>query len=291
MATAGQIQGDASAVGGIRRADGTTFGLDRAQVLTLTFSLLAANALLSKIFSGIARDGLIYSILNTFEVSVIVWGGLYLGLKFARSVEPEPLTATDKAVTVAAIVACFLPLSPLTWPVMSATAIYFIWASRQRAQTHMGWVMLAVTVPMFWSKQLFSVFSNFFLAIDASIVASITGTTRVSNVVAMPNGAGYMQIAAPCSSMANVSLALCCWVLFTQATDTRWKPGNTLWCALACLAVMSINIFRISLIGYFPQHFDLLHGPIGSSAASWASLIVVVLICNYGVGRGKSASV
>jgi exosortase/archaeosortase family protein len=269
----------------------TFFGLERPQVLMLTFVLLASNALLSKIVTGITRDGFTYAFLNTFEVSVIVWGGLYLGLRFARSVSVEPLSVADKLVVVFAIAACFLPLSPLTWPVLSVVAIYFIWASTQRAQTRMGWAFLAVTVPMFWSKQLFSVFSNFFLAIDASIVASITGTERVSNVVAMPNGAGFMQIAAPCSSMANVSLAMCCWMLFTQATNSGWRPGNLLWCGLACVAVMSINIFRISMIGYFPEHFELLHGPIGSSVASWASLFVVIIICNYGVGRGQAKSV
>ncbi|APO72542.1 hypothetical protein IE4872_PD02028 (plasmid) [Rhizobium gallicum] len=267
-------------------------GLSRPQMLTLIFALLASNALLSKIATGIARDGWIYSLINTFEVSAIVWGGLVLGIRYAWRVEPSPISPLDKVVAGAAVLVCLLPLSPITWPLMSIVALYFIATapSSLSAQSHAGWIFLAVTVPMFWSKQLFSVFSNFFLAIDASLVASITGTERTSNIVAMPGGAGYLQIAAPCSSMANVSLALLCWVLFTQLNNSRWRPRNMMWCAFACLSVMAINVFRITLIGYFPQHFDLLHGPIGASVVSWVSLIVVVLVCNYGVRNGRNSA-
>lgn len=267
-------------------------GLNKPELITLIFALLASNAILSKIATGIARDGWIYAAINTFEVSAIVWGGLAIGLRYAWRIEPTKINGLDKFVAVAAFLACLLPLSPLTWPFMSVVAIYFIATSSGSTsdQAHAGWIFLAVTVPMFWSKQLFSVFSNFFLAIDASLVAGITGTERTSNIVAMPGGAGYMQIAAPCSSMANVSLALLCWVLFTQVNDMRWRPRNMLWCGLACLSVVSINVFRITLIGYFPQHFDLLHGPIGASVVSWLSLIVVVLICNYGVRNGRNST-
>lgn len=268
-------------------------GLAKPEALALVFSLLAANALLSKIATGVARDGWIYSVGNTFEVSVIVWAGLFLGLRYAWQVSAEPLSVADDVVIVGALVACLLPLSPLTWPVLSAVALYFIVTAKssQSAQSHAAWIFLAVTVPMFWSRQLFSVFSDFFLSIDASLVASITGTERVSNVVAMPNGAGFMQIAAPCSSMANVSLALLCWVLFTQANNTRWKPKNMLWCGLACLCVMAVNVTRITLIGYFPEHFELLHGPIGSSVASWSSLLVVVGVCHLGMKNDRSRPV
>lgn len=260
-------------------------GLNRPQLITLIFTLLASNAVLSKIATGIARDGWVYAAVNTFEVSAIVWAGLAIALRYTWRIELGVIRSSDKFVGVAALLICLLPLSPLTWPFMSIVALYFIVTSTRPTsnQAHAGWIFLAVTAPMFWSKRLFSLFSDFFLAIDATLVAGITGTERTSNIVAMPGGVGYMQIAAPCSSMANISLALLCWVLFTQTSDTRWRPRNLLWCGLACISVMSINVLRITLIGYFPQHYELLHGPIGASVVSWLSLIVVVLVCNYGV--------
>lgn len=275
----------------LKLAPGTSaglLGLNRPELLTFGAVMLACNALMPTLIDGVARDGLVYSLANTFEISVIVWAALYIGVNFSAQVERTPATRLDKVAVGLATFASLLPLGPFTWIALAAFAIYMIVESRDRplsSQARAGWVFLAMTVPMFWSKRLFAFLADFFLAIDASLVASITQTKRTANLVEMPGGAGFLQIAAPCSSMANVSLAILCWVLFNQATSARWTPLNMVWCGLACVAVVAINVTRISLIGFFPRYYDLLHGPIGSTVWSWLTIIVVFCICYLGARR------
>ena len=264
-------------------------GLTRAELLSSLYVLSTANALLPLIVGGIANDGLIYAVLNTFEVSAIVWGGLVLGIAYSLRGDGS-VRLGDKVLSVVTVLGCMLPLGVATWGFVTLVALYGILSSRRKAgdwQYRAGWAFLATTVPMFWSKRLFNLFSETILAVDATFVSSITQTERISNLVAIPGGKGYLQIAAQCSSLANISLAVLCWVLFTQATGVRWQIANLVWCSVACLAVISINVIRISMIGFYPHYYELLHGPIGNTVASWMTIFTVLTICYYGVGRGR----
>lgn len=266
-----------------------TFGLTRSELFTLVFLVAVCNALLPAISEGIARDGLGYSMLNTFEVSAIVWAGIYLGLSHSSRIVPSQIHRLDEIVAATILLACLLPLGPFAWVVLTGFAVYTILSAEDMMtqQAHAGWVMLAVSVPMFWSKRLFNFFADFFLSIDARLVSAITQTDRTANLVDMPGGKGVLQIAAACSSMANVSLAILCWVLFTQSNNVRWRPRNLAWCVLACLSVVFINVTRISLIGFFPHYYDLLHGPTGSTVVSWLDVVVIGTICYFGIKRGS----
>jgi exosortase/archaeosortase family protein len=154
-----------------------------------------------------------------------------------------------------------------------------------------GWIFLALAFPMFWSKRLFNILAEYFLSLDAILVSSITHTQRISNLVEMPGGDGFLEIAPRCSSMANVSLAVLCWVLFTQTRRTEWRPANIVWCSAACLLVIVINVTRISLIGFFPSYYDLLHGDVGSTITNWLTVIAVFAVCNYGARRAPLNSI
>lgn len=254
--------------------------LSNTQFWSAVVIALVSNALLSTVI-GSFEISPIYAVANTFEISAIVWFGLYIAIKFIWNMEPREFDRTGKAVGLTALVVCFVPLGPATWVFVSAVALFMIGRSSHWStnQARGGWILLAISFPMFWSKRAFNLFSEFFLSLDASLVSSITNTERTGNLVAMPSGSGYLQIAAPCSSMANVSLALLCWVIFTQTSGIRWSPSNLIWCMAACLAVVAINVTRITLIGFFPQFYETLHGPIGNTAASWLSIIAMTAVC------------
>lgn len=259
--------------------------LRRPELMALLFILATANALLSNIVNEIVEDGIVFSILNTFKISAIVWLAILVVIKYLLHEEDQPVTRTDRWMAVVIVICSLAPLGPAMWIVVSAYALYLILLSRPTDMCHRaGWIIFAVTIPMFWSKRIFYFFAESFLALDAVLVSSITGTERNSNLVVMPGGAGYLQIAAPCSSFANVSIAILCWILFTQAEGERRKARNILVCITACIAVIAINVARISLIGFYPSQYELLHGPIGSAAASWVTVIVVLVVCYYGVG-------
>jgi hypothetical protein len=263
-------------------------GLRRAELVALIFIICALNAMVPTVVGGVVNDGLVYSVSNTFEVSAIVWMAYFLGVNFCLKDVTSSVKPMDKLVAALAFLGCLVPLGAVTWILLSAIALYTVATSRDsESLTKAGWIYLAITVPMFWSKRVFNLFSDLFLAIDASLVSRITHTERTGNLVAMPGGEGFLQIAAPCSSMANVSLAILCWVLFTQGSGVRWRPANILWCAFACASVVAINVTRISLIGFYPHYFQLLHGPIGSTVVSWLTVAVVLAICYFGVKRDR----
>jgi exosortase/archaeosortase family protein len=263
-------------------------GLSRNEIFAVGLIVGTANAIMPNIIGGVVKDGLIYSIANTFEISAIVWAAIVLGIHWSLFGDGKRISLTDRLAFLVIMASSFLPLGPFMWIFLTAYSLYAIFSSqRQGGLYRSGWIYLAITIPMFWSKRIFNIFADFFLSIDARLVSLITHTKRISNLVAMPDGSGYLQIAAPCSSMANVSLAVLCWVLFTQANGVRWKPENVFWCACACLAVVAINVTRISLIGFFPDHYELLHGQVGATVVSWLTIVAIFSVCYYGVKRGR----
>jgi len=270
-----------------------TSNVDYGELLSIAVISLVCNALLSTIVMGFVTDGILYSLANTFEISAIVWIGLYIGLQYLKNSHSRNNTWIERVLVLVLFVFCILPLGPFTWVIISGTAIYLICSAVDAAsfRARGGWILLGVTVPMFWSKRLFNLFSEFLLSIDAMLVSSITRTERISNLVVMPGNRGYLQIAAPCSSMANVSLAILCWVVFTQTKNAPWRVANLLWCSLACLFVIAINTTRIALIGFFPERYELIHGPVGSTIVSWITLTVVVCTCYFGVSHATRKSI
>jgi hypothetical protein len=120
-------------------------------------------------------------------------------------------------------------------------------------------------------------------------VGWLVGTPRSGNAIQLADGSGYLWIAPACSSLANVSLAILCWVTVSKGVGRSGSLRDVGWVALACAAVVAINVTRISLIGFYPAYFDLLHGPVGATVASWLTLGITVTICLLAVRRDLPA--
>ena len=258
----------------------------RRQVFATLFVLGFANGIVANIVGKVLSDGYVMAVTGTFGISVIVWVACFLGVKLVLGELDEPLTKADRVVALAALTLFLVPISQVSWVVLSGLAIYFLRTSRHgTTQARGAWIILAITVPMFWSPRLFSILSDSILQLDAMLVSFLLGTQRLGNSVQLVDGSGYMWIASGCSSMANVSLAILCWVLFSQFSDRQRSPGDLWWCLLACGAVAAVNVVRISLIGRYPEQFELLHGPIGGSLAGGLSLGLMLVICAAGGRR------
>ena len=149
------------------------------------------------------------------------------------------------------------------------------------ALTALGLILLAITFPMFWSKLIFSLFSDLLLQADALLVSLVLGLPRAGNVITLSDGISHLWIAAPCSSLANVSLAVLGWTLFLHTHHGRGAPGLR-WGLLCCGLIVVLNVGRISLIGLYPGHYDLIHGAVGASLASWLMVAAVFGTLTYG---------
>jgi hypothetical protein len=48
---------------------------------------------------------------------------------------------------------------------------------------------------------------------------------------------------------------------------------------------MAINVTRISMIGFYPERYTLIHGPYGSMVAAWVTLLLITAVTLLGVRR------
>jgi hypothetical protein len=141
---------------------------------------------------------------------------------------------------------------------------------------------------MFWGRVLLFTASDLVLQADAILVGWLAQTPRTGTTLQFADGVGHVWIAPGCSSLANLSLAILCWVLFSQWRGLRWSPAGTGWCLCACLAVLGINVTRISLMVLDRNLVDIVHGPTGSAVTSWLMIAVTVGICAFGTRHGRS---
>lgn len=275
-------------IGGKR--EGLTWGFARNELFFIVFLALSTSAIWTIAQSSVYRNGWVHAIFSTFDASALLWIGFFVALRFSWNATATECRSLDGLVAVGVILACLLPVGAAIWIVITVVSLYFILTSDNADPMHKGaWVFFAMSFPLFWGRRIFNLFTDYVLSMDAYLVSMVTQTQRTGNLVAMPGGEGFLQIAAACSSMSNVSLAVLCWTLFTQSNNVGWHPRNILWCLAACLSVIALNIGRIAVIGFFPHYYGFLHDGFGVTIFSWIAALVCIGVCY--VGTRKAALV
>ncbi|WP_152527941.1 hypothetical protein [Lutibaculum baratangense] len=194
------------------------------------------------------------------------------------------ITLRDSVVAAAASALFLLPASPMSWVAVFVVSLHLLLTSgRQSRLARAAAITLALTIPMFWARLAMSIFTDPILRIDATLVSSVLGTAREGNLVAFADGSGSMFIAPGCSSFTNLSLAFLSTVLLVKGLGRGWSwPLLALGLATS-VGVVAINVARISMIGFLPDQFDLIHGEVGATIAAWATTMFVLAMCLMGV--------
>ncbi|WDR03477.1 hypothetical protein PSQ19_05090 [Devosia algicola] len=130
-----------------------------------------------------------------------------------------------------------------------------------------------------------ALFNDAILATDATLTAWVVGSQRNGNIVPFANGSGAMWIAPGCSSFTNISLAILAFVALVNVTSARWTSATLGLGALTCTLVVLINVTRISLIGYYPGQFELIHGSVGANIAGWLTTLLIMAMALLAVRR------
>jgi exosortase/archaeosortase family protein len=264
--------------------------LDRGRLLAGLLVIGFVNGIVIRVGDAFDSRGLLDLVMNTFDISAIVWIALIVAIVFLLRSRSSPVRHTDQVVAASAAAAFLVPVAPLSWIALSGLAIYTLYTSPKGSFAHRGGaIVLAITVPMLWSRVAFSLLSDPILDFDAVLVGWTVGTERLGNTIGFSDGSGYLWIAPACSSLTNASLAVLCWVLFTQVFYRERTLGEQWWCALACLAVIALNVTRLSLIASYPEQQEVLHGPVGETVANWATLAAILGICALGVRHDLAA--
>jgi hypothetical protein len=257
--------------------------MSRDEFFAGLYILGCANGLLGRIIQSAQFDGWIGAILGV-DTNIIVLFAAFAGISALvgkAAAQPgdkgDEIRAADVAVAVIFLGLVSLPIFPLSWLAVTGLSLYILLFANGRSERRRGAViLLALTVPMLWSRLLFQFFAKPILNIDASLVAWLLGTDRIGNMVRFADDSGYMVVLAPCSSLANMSMAFLTFVSITQWAKHRWSAWDILWSGLACASVIAVNVTRITLMGVSHSHYEAIHSQWGDLVTSTVMLGLMI---------------
>lgn len=259
--------------------------LSRGEFFGGLFALGCASGLAARIIQSANRLGWGDAFFNTFEISAIVWVSCIAGVILVLQDRTVGLRSQDLVLGAGFVFLNLLPVGALSWISITALSIYVIATTGNASSRRGALILLAVTVPMLWSRLLFQFFANLILQIDASLVALTLGTHRTGDMVQFADGSGLLVILPGCSSLANVSLAILCWVTVSQIVAHRASAYDFLWCLAACISVMTVNVTRISIQGLSQWHHAAFHSQWGDTISNTIILGLILCFCLLGVRR------
>lgn len=251
--------------------------IDRNELFAGLFFLGCTNGIAARAIATVHDVGWPSAVTGMFGVSVIVLAACASGLWLMMGRVEQSAAPTDLVIGAVALVLIALPIGGLSWIAVGGLALYILLFTDVDLATRRGaLVLLATTVPMFWSRLLFQYFASFILDIDASLVGWVLGTERTGNMVRFANSNGYLVIFPGCSSLANMSLAFLCWITVSEFAGHRRTLTDLWWCLLACGSVLAINVGRMSLMGINVRHYEAVHSQVGDAVTNTLILVVTL---------------
>lgn len=267
---------------GILRA--LTISMSRNEFFAGLFILGCANGLMGRMLLTVSFDGWTGALLG-LDINVIVLFSCFAGIFLILAESQEKIRLADVGVGAIFLVLVALPIFALSWVAVTGLSLYLLLFTKGGPMRRGAIVLLALTVPMLWSRLIFQFFAKTILDIDALLVASLLGTDRIGNMVRFVDASGYMIVLAPCSSLANMSLAFLCWISITQWAGHRWTIVDLLWSSLACASVVFVNVTRISLMGLSQGHYQAIHNQWGDLVTNTMMLLLTVGFSVLGARR------
>ena len=250
------------------------------------YILGCANGLLGRIIQSWHFDGWMGAG-SSVDINVVVLFAAFAGASaLLGENKDEKIRAADLAVAVIFLGLVALPIFALSWVAVTGLSLYILLFANGPSERRRGaLILLALTVPMLWSRLLFQFFAKPILDIDATLVAWLLGTERAGNMVQFADGSGYMVVLPACSSLANMSMAFLCWVSITQWVKHRWSAMDIVWSLLACASVIAVNVTRISLMGLSHSNYETIHSQWGDLVTNSVMLALMVGISVLGARR------
>lgn len=259
--------------------------LTRGEFFAGLFALGCASGLASRVIQSVHGLGWLDALLGTFEISVLVWISCAAGISLVLQDRTIGIRSSELVLGAAFVLLAILPVGPVSWLAVTALSLYVINTADASSSRRGALILLAVTVPMFWSRLFFHFFAELILRIDAGLVGWILRSSRTGDVVEFADASGVLVILPGCSSLANVSLAVLCWVTVSQLVSHKKSAYDLFWCLMACISVVAVNVTRISFMGLSQWHYAMFHSWWGDAVANTTILGLTVGFCVLGVRR------
>jgi hypothetical protein len=237
--------------------------LPRNELFAGLYVVACANGLLGRSIFTLNLEGW-YGALTGFEINMVVLAACFAGVYLMATGSRDRLRTMDLVAALAFLGLVALPIYALSWVAVTGLSFYILLFANDGAERRRGaLILLALAVPMLWSRLVFQFFARPLLTLDAAMSAWLLGTERIGNMVRFADNSGYMVITPACASWANITYAFLCWVVVSQWVNHRWRLIDLLWLFLACASVVAINVTRIALTGQSQGSFQLIHNQYG----------------------------
>jgi hypothetical protein len=259
--------------------------LRRGEYFAGLFILGCVSAFTSRIVQSVHRLGWVDALFNTFEISVLIWISCIAGVSLILRDRTLGVRSQELALGTGFVFLVILPIGALSWMAVTGLSLYILFSTVVATSRRGALILLATSVPMLWSRMLFQFFASLILGADASLVSWLLGTHRTGNLVEFADSSGQLVILPSCSSLANVSLAVLCWVTLSQLVCHKKSLYDLLWCLLACASVVAVNVTRISILGLSQWHYAAFHTAWSDAVTNTVILGLIVGISALGVRR------
>ena len=98
------------------------------------------------------------------NVSVIVWFACIAGVSLLLRDKNDEIRLADVPVALVFLTLVAVPVIAMNWAAMSGLSLYILlFANGSSSRRRGALILLALTVPMLWSRVLFAFFAKFFL--------------------------------------------------------------------------------------------------------------------------------
>jgi hypothetical protein len=255
------------------------------------YILGCANGLLGRSIYTFNLEGWRGAVVG-FEANIIVLAACFAGVYLIASSSRDRIRTLDLVVTLVFLGLVTVPIYAASWVAVTGLSLYILlfasndsergrgaldilfFASAGSERRRGALILLALAVPMLWSRLLFQFLARPLLQLDAMMTAWWLGTERIGNLVRFIDNSGYMVISPYCASFGNITYAFLCWVVISQWVNHRWRSIDLLWLFLACASVVATNIARIALIGQSEENYRLFHGP-----GAFETILGMIFLC------------
>jgi hypothetical protein len=259
--------------------------LPRNELFAGLYVVACANGLLGRSIFTFNLEGW-YGALTGFEINVIVLAACFAGVYLIATGTRDGVRTLDLVVALAFLGLVTLPIYALSWVAVTGLSFYILLFANDGAERRRGaLILLALAVPMLWSRLVFQFFARPLLELDAMMSAWLLGTERTGNMVRFADDSGYMVITPACASWANITFAFLCWVVVSQWVNHRWRSIDFLWLFLACASVVAVNITRIALTGLSQENYQLIHNQNGEMILGTVFLCLIIAFSVIGARR------
>lgn len=222
--------------------------------------------------------------LNLFDISAIVWLAIIACFVLLwQSNDSAAASSSDWVATALIASVSMVPFPALSAAALSVVGLWGIFTARTRSPVRRASIiLLSLSAFFFWGRVVLALGAGPMLSADAQFVSWFSGLSATGNVLTSVDGTKFV-IAPGCSSLHGISLALVLWT--TTLAWFAWPVTSRqiVFLALAIVATVAVNGFRLAMIGWNPEHFDYWHIGDGAILFGWVALIAVTGVLYLGM--------